>query len=427
MLEGWMDETSGAALAQTPGNFENLERAESIEILQDGTGAQHKLNMVAQTRPALGPKILFFSGGSALNGLSQSLQLHTHNSIHLVTPFDSGGSSAKLRAAFDMPAIGDIRNRLMALADQHSPGFGALRALFNYRLSNAAELGVLQEELAALAHAEHTLSAALAPHLKPLICDQLQHFLKAMPLAFDLRGASIGNLVLVGAYLKHHKNLDETLLLFSNLLGAKGVVRPIVYDDVHLAADLADGSQVLGQHLLTGKEVEPLSCAINRLSLSKSARHYQPAEVQLDPQNQGLIQSADLICYPPGSFYSSLIANLLPSGVGRAVASNSCAKVFIPNLGEDPEQVGMSLEQRVATLLQHLQCDFGGNCTRERLLDYVLIDHSMAEQLSESLRAELAEQCVQVLEKNLIGDAAKGYYHSDLLADALVRLANRSL
>jgi hypothetical protein len=42
----------------------------------------------------------------------------THNSIHLISPFDSGGSSAVIREAFDMMAVGDIRNRLMSLADE---------------------------------------------------------------------------------------------------------------------------------------------------------------------------------------------------------------------------------------------------------------------------------------------------------------------
>ena len=63
--------------------------------------------------PELGPDILFFSGGSALNGVSRVLKKHTYNSTHLITPFDSGGSSAKLRQAFDMPAIGDLRSRLI--------------------------------------------------------------------------------------------------------------------------------------------------------------------------------------------------------------------------------------------------------------------------------------------------------------------------
>ena len=52
--------------------------------------------------PELGPCVVFFSGGTALTGISRELKRYSHNSIHLVTPFDSGGSSAKLRKAFAM-------------------------------------------------------------------------------------------------------------------------------------------------------------------------------------------------------------------------------------------------------------------------------------------------------------------------------------
>jgi len=73
--------------------------------------------------PDLGPRILFFTGGTALKETSQALVGYTHNSVHLVTPFDSGGSSAVLRRYFDMPAVGDLRNRLMALADRTLHGY----------------------------------------------------------------------------------------------------------------------------------------------------------------------------------------------------------------------------------------------------------------------------------------------------------------
>jgi hypothetical protein len=61
--------------------------------------------------PEYGPKIVFFSGGSAIFDLSNVLKNYTHNSVHLITPFDSGGSSAKIRKAFNMLSVGDLRNR----------------------------------------------------------------------------------------------------------------------------------------------------------------------------------------------------------------------------------------------------------------------------------------------------------------------------
>ena len=88
--------------------------------------------------PELGPRILFFSGGSALRPLCRVLKQYTHNSVHLITAFDSGGSSAQLRRAFAMPAIGDLRNRIVALADESVRGSPQIYRLFAYRMSSTA-------------------------------------------------------------------------------------------------------------------------------------------------------------------------------------------------------------------------------------------------------------------------------------------------
>ena len=94
---------------------------------------QRKLARLARA-PELGPNILFFSGGSALNPLCRVLVRYTHNSTHLITPFDSGGSSAALRKAFNMPAVGDLRNRMMALADRTVQGNPEVSRLFRHPL-----------------------------------------------------------------------------------------------------------------------------------------------------------------------------------------------------------------------------------------------------------------------------------------------------
>lgn len=67
-----------------------------------------------------------------------------------------------------------------------------------------------------------------------------------------------------------------------------------------------------------------------------------------------LIDVAEIICYPMGSFYSSIVANLLPGGVGTAVAANPCPKVFVPNTVPDAEQSGMSMSDAVGTLVRSL-------------------------------------------------------------------------
>ena len=67
------------------------------------------------------------------------LPRYTHNSTHLITPFDSGGSSASLREAFGMLSVGDLRNRLLALADDGSPEAAAAPTCFGHRFDAAGE------------------------------------------------------------------------------------------------------------------------------------------------------------------------------------------------------------------------------------------------------------------------------------------------
>ncbi|MES9961155.1 MAG: GAK system CofD-like protein [Sedimenticola sp.] len=372
--------------------------------------------------PELGPRILFFSGGSALNGLCKTLKNYTHNSTHLVTSFDSGGSSAELRQAFGMPSIGDLRSRLMALADETVLGHPEVYELFTYRFPKDRSNKELRARLEEMALGKVELVDGITNPMRRLICNQLGYFIDAMPESFDLRGASIGNLILAGGYLNNHQHLDPIVFLFSKLVNVQGTVRTIVNEDLHLGADLADGSRVIGQHRLTGKEVAPLSSHIERLFLSHSRDSYSPATVQLKKKNRKLIEGAELICYPPGSFYSSLLANLLPEGVGRAVAGNDCPKVYIPNLGSDPEQVGMDLEDMVKELLKRLQADIPGGCANDRLLNFVLMDSrsgGYARGLSSKLQQKLGIELVDV---RLVNKQSAPYYDNDLLVSALLSL-----
>ncbi len=375
-----------------------------------------------QRAPELGPRMLFFSGGSALNGLSRVLKRYTHNSVHLVTPFDSGGSSSKLRQAFDMPAIGDLRSRLMALADETVTGHPDVYRLFTYRLPTDTSTHALERRLDAMVEGKDELVAAISSPMRRLIRIQLGFFREAMPDGFDLRGASIGNLILGGGYLNNHRHLDTSIFLFSKLVGVRGTVRAVVNDHLHLAADLQDGRRVIGQHRLTGKEVEPLNSPIERLLLCAYADHYAPAKAKIRKKNRRFIERAELICYPFGSFYSSLVANLLPKGVAAAIAANEVPKVHIPNLGQDPEQTGMTLDDSVTTLLDYLQADISAGCPNETLLNFVLLDSARGKYPSQLSRDLMRRLGIQVIDTQLLSKQSAPYYDPGLLVAALLSL-----
>ena len=141
----------------------------------------YKQDLSTQYNPKLGPRLLFFSGGSALQGLCAELKHVTHNSIHLLNPFDSGGSSAHLRTAFDMPAVGDLRNRLMGLADLDQTGVSETYQLLHYRLSCTDEASVLLEELRRIIQARHPLTQGIPQISLNEICSALNYFAQRMP------------------------------------------------------------------------------------------------------------------------------------------------------------------------------------------------------------------------------------------------------
>ena len=371
--------------------------------------------------PEMGPRVLFFSGGSALTGISHVLKRYTHNSIHMVTPFDSGGSSAKLRRAFNMPSIGDLRSRLIALADDSITGQPDIYKLFAYRLPEDLDNNILITLLESMWGGKHPLVSAIQNPMRRLIRNQIGYFYAQMPDDFDLRGASIGNLILAGGYLNNHQHLDPIIFLFSKLVGVLGTVRATINDDLHLVADLKDGRRIIAQHRLTGKEVSPIDSPVERLFLSREVDKAIPTECDIRKKNRKLIESAELICFPPGSFYSSLIANLLPNGVCGAIAANSNPKIYIPNLGRDPEQKGLDLNLSLSTLLRYLkhECPEANDAD---FLNFILMDSQRGDYGSKLDKALLRKSGIDLIDIRLITDRSAPYYDPDLVVAALLSL-----
>ena len=372
--------------------------------------------------PEHGPRVLFFSGGSAFNGLSQHITAYTHNSIHLITPFDSGGSSAALRQAFDMPGVGDLRQRLLALADQSAPNQRELCQLLQYRLPANKTHDALHRELREITSGQHELMCAIPSEVRRDITHQLETLCKQLPNNFDLRLASLGNLVLAGGYLASGKDMNASLKLFSALINIRGTVRAIVDDSLHLGVHLDNGHTFIGQHLLTGKEHPDISSPVSSIFLSQSPREPNPVTVLVNRENSQLIAEANIICYAPGSFYSSLIANLLPDGVADAVGKAPCPKVFIPNLGVDPEQLGMDFSATIQALIKQLrQCS--GDKPVSDLLNYVVIDSDRSRYPYE-LDLELLDSLgIELLEPPLVTSQSAPYYDDERLAQVLLSLA----
>ena len=100
------------------------QRQEAVEVLYE------------RLQLSKGPRIVAIGGGSGLSNLLRGLRHYSSNLTAVVTVTDDGGSSGRLRSAFNMPAPGDLSDCLAALSDNESE----VSRLLEYRFERGNEL-----------------------------------------------------------------------------------------------------------------------------------------------------------------------------------------------------------------------------------------------------------------------------------------------
>ncbi len=316
-----------------------------------------------------GARIVLFSGGTAMNPTARQLKQYTAQTLHLLPPFDSGGSSAELRRHWPIAAVGDLRSRLIALADDTHPTAHLRAQLLDQRLPES-DLG----------HALPSLLKTWADEALALndgdpdwtwLCVQLRTFVRSLPPGFELAGASFGNLILAAGLIVGHEDLPTVSERLAHALHARGQAHAIVDANLHLAARLANGQCLIGQHQLTGKERSPISSPIVETWLNQGLDNIQPGQCEISATLATVIRRADLIVYGPGSFHSSLMAQFLPTGVCAAITASRAHKVYVPNLGHDPELLGCSPDDALHMLTSRLR---DGSASNTPAIDSILVD-----------------------------------------------------
>lgn len=379
--------------------------------------------------PEYGPRILFFSGGSAIKELSTVLKQYTHNSIHLITPFDSGGSSAEIRRALDMLSVGDLRNRILALSSDDL-GHRHVVTLFSHRLSSTDE-EMARTEFESIVAGTHVLCKAIGfLPMRRILMSHLRWFANRMPMDFDLRGASIGNLIITGCFLEHNRDIVTAIFILCNLLGVKGKVRPSTGANLHIRTLYDDGTEQVGQHLLgkhaIGKHgrivhvdlVDTLQASSDDTSMNHQRQ--EPCICHMDRISSELVASSDILCFPMGSFFGSVLANLLPTGVGKAIVKRHCPKIYIPNTGSDPEMFGFTLTDCVQRIVDMVCADHkigmddeetqeeSVEVPVERILNFVLVDTTHCDYCVDIDKSEIASKFgIVVLDICLVDEEAK--------------------
>jgi uncharacterized cofD-like protein len=209
----------------------------------------------------------------------------------LVTTADDGGSSGELRRRYGVPAPGDARNCLVALAEGPSP----LAELFQHRFQGDG----------------------------------------------GLAGHTVGNVVLT-ALAQRLGDFGRAVDAAARLLGARGRVLPGAEGPVELLAELEDGRAVRGE--------TAIAAATGAIASLRLARPAPAPAAAIDA-----IREADLVVLGPGSLYSSVLASLLGGGIAEALRETDATRVLVVNLFTQPgETDGYDASAHVRAVQRHL-------------------------------------------------------------------------
>ena len=267
--------------------------------VSDGAAAEETL-FPRGTRP---PRIVAIGGGTGLpvvlRGLRAALFPAPHRGLPhwrrdlltaLVTVADDGGSSGRLRRAYGMLAPGDIRNCLVALADDAQRA-----AMFEYRFDGGDGLG----------------------------------------------GHCLGNLILA-ALSRLESRFPAAVEQAGEILGIRGRVLPATTTDVRLLAEMADGRQIEGE--------SRIAAARGRVRRIRLVPDPAPAL----PEVLAAIADAELVVIGPGSLYTSLLPVLLVQGIAEEIARSGARVVLVMNLMTEPgETDAMTAADHVRAIQRH--------------------------------------------------------------------------
>lgn len=220
-------------------------------------------------------RIVVIGGGTGTYTTLVGLRKYPLDISVIVSMTDSGGSNRVIRDEFGLLPTSDLRQAMVALAGEEEDDL--LRKLFTYRYNQGV----------------------------------------------GISGMTFGNLFMA-ALTEILGSQKEAIAETCRLLHVNGNIIPVTYDNSQLVARYDNGKQVLGEHHIDEPDLTSGQHRVVGLEVFPKAK--------ANPEALEAIKNADLIVMGPGDLYTSLLCNLVVSGVAKAVAKSKSQKVFVMNL-----------------------------------------------------------------------------------------------
>ena len=269
-------------------------------------------------------KIVTIGGGTGTSHVLEGMKKYTDNISVIVNVTDTGINTGVIRRDFDLLAPGDIRKCLIALSNSEK----LMCDLINHRFTNGG-----------------------------------------------LEGYSFGN-IFIAALSQLTGSFEKAVEEACKILKIKGQVLPSTFDNINICAELEDGTVLKEEDEIIDRHNDEV---YNR---SPIKRVYHEPMAKANEKAIKAIEEADLIVLSAGSLYTSLISNLLVTGIPEAIGRSKAKKVYVCNIMSQVSQTyGYKASDHVKKVLEYLKGD----------LDFVVLNSKMPkEELIESYKAENA-------------------------------------
>jgi len=288
----------------------HVQRILWTEVLPDLGALENEelfATLLRRYRRSRGPRVVTIGGGTGMPQLLRGLRKYTDNITAIVTVADDGGSSGRLRRTMGILPPGDFRNNIAALSEAE----GLMTRLFQYRFADR-ELGDPEA-------------------------------------VNELGGHSFGNLFIT-TMAAITGSFEAGIAESSKVLRVRGRVLPGTLEDVTLCAEVRRRRPDGGEELVTveGESMLPKAGGqIERVYLKQERARAYPEAIRA-------ILQADLIVAGPGSFFTSVIPNLLVTGVRDAICASRAPRIYICNVATQAGETDhYGVDEHMAKLREH--------------------------------------------------------------------------
>ena len=305
-------------------------------------------------------------GGTGLSTLLRGLKLFSDVEVTaVVTVTDEGGSSGVIREELGVLPPGDVRNNIVALAENES----LMAKIMNYRFNEGQ----------------------------------------------TFKNHSLGNLI-IAALTKITGSFATAIEKISDTLAIKGVVLPVTEDAIRLVAKMENGEEVVGETQIVKRNSKIVDLRLN-------------TEAHPFPKVIDAILKCDVIVLGPGSLYTSIIPNLIVSGVKKAMKGKPI--MLVANLMTQPgETNGFSLRDHIATIEKYLGYSLDRVISNSQIIADDILQRYHNEGSEQVLTIEGDEKIVSFPMIKIVVDPSDGkrkVRHDPLKLAASVRKVAKEL